>query len=487
MSVRVRIAPSPTGFLHVGNVRSALFNWLFARHHGGTFILRVDDTDQARSERAYEDDILAGLRWLGLDWDEGVEAGGPHGTYRQSDRFDRYLRVAEDLLSQGKAYYDSRSAEELDELRNRAQAEQKPPAFYIRKPDNSDNAVDRARIADGETPVVRFSVPQDRAVTFTDVVRDEMEFAAHVVDDFVILRSDGSPTYHLASTVDDVDYEITHVARGEDLLSSTPKHILLTEAMGARPPTYAHLPLLFGPDGKKLSKRHGDTSLRAYRQAGYLADAMFNYMSLLGWSLDPENEMFSRDDAIAAFDLESVQKSPAVFDVDKLGWMNGLYIRAMDADAFGRAAVAATELDLSRDLDEAERDRLADIAPLVQERVRLLSEVGPAVRFLFDDVEYDEPAWAKTMKGDAKRALEAAASALESADPWDVGAIETVLRAMLDAEGLSARKGLQPIRVAISGSNVSPPLFESLAALPKHVAITRITEAAARISDPPLA
>ena len=176
MSVRVRIAPSPTGFLHVGNVRSALFNWLFARHHGGTFILRVDDTDQARSERAYEDDILAGLRWLGLDWDEGVEAGGPHGTYRQSDRFDRYLRVAEDLLSQGKAYYDSRSAEELDELRNRAQAEQKPPAFYIRKPDNSDNAVDRARIADGETPVVRFSVPQDRAVTFTDVVRDEMEF-----------------------------------------------------------------------------------------------------------------------------------------------------------------------------------------------------------------------------------------------------------------------------------------------------------------------
>lgn len=481
MSVRVRIAPSPTGYLHVGNVRSALFNWLFARHHGGTFILRIDDTDQARSEQRYTDDILSGFRWLGLDWDEGIEVGGPHGTYRQSDRFDRYRSVVDDLLEQGKAYYDFRSTEDLDQLRTMAHKEQKSPGFYIRRPDASDLANDRALLDAGRTAVVRFSVPQGSPVTFTDIVRQDMAFAADVVDDFVILRSDGSPTYHLASTVDDVDYEITHVARGEDLLSSTPKHILLTEAMGARPVTYAHLPLLFGPDGKKLSKRHGDTSLRAFREAGYLPDSMFNYMSLLGWSLDAENEVFSRADAIAAFDLADVQKSPAVFDVDKLGWMNGLYVRAMDSESFLRSAMASTELDLGRDLDEAERGRLADIAPLVQERVKFLTEVGPSVRFFFADVEYDETSWKKTMKGDAKRALESAAAALEALDGWALEAIEATLRAMLESEELSARKGLQPIRVAISGSNVSPPLFESLAALERQVAVDRIVAAATLI------
>ena len=482
MSVRVRIAPSPTGFLHVGNVRAALFNWLFARRHGGTFILRIDDTDQARSEQQYTEDILAGLRWLGLDWDEGVEVGGPHGTYRQSDRFDRYREVAESLLESGMAYYDFRLTDELEALRTEAQRQKLPPAFYIRRPDHSDLASDRARAAD-EQPVMRFSVPQGEPIAFEDLVRDEMVFEAHVVDDFVILRSDGSPTYHLASTVDDVDYEITHVARGEDLLSSTPKHILLARAMGAEPVTYAHLPLLFGPDGKKLSKRHGDTSLRTFREGGYLPEAMANYMSLLGWSLDPENEVFSREEAVAAFELADVQKSPAVFDVEKLAWMNGLYIRAIDPDDFLIAAVGSSELDLDRDLDDDERLRLAKIAPLVQERVKFLAEIGPSVRFFFADVDYDEMSWNKTMKGDAKRALTAASTALGALDSWAVGPIEAVLRAMLETEELNARKGWQPIRVAVTGSNVSPPLFESLASLPKDTVIERINAAASRLPD----
>ena len=482
MSVRVRIAPSPTGFLHVGNVRAALFNWLFARRHGGTFILRIDDTDQARSEQQYTDDILAGLRWLGLDWDEGIEVGGPHGTYRQSDRFDRYRQVVESLLESGMAYYDFRSTDELEALRNEAQRQKLAPAFFIRRPDHSDLVSDRARAVD-EPAVVRFSVPQGEPITFEDLVRDQMVFESHVVDDFVILRSDGSPTYHLASTVDDVDYEITHVVRGEDLLSSTPKHILLARAMGAEPATYAHLPLLFGPDGKKLSKRHGDTSLRAFREGGFLPEAMSNYMSLLGWSLDPENEVFSRQQAIEAFDLADVQKSPAVFDVEKLAWMNGLYIRAMDPDDFLIAAVGSSELDLDRDLDDEERLRLAEIAPLVQERVKFLAEIGPSVRFLFADVDYDEASWNKTMKGDAKRALTAASTMLAALDDWALEPIETALRGMLEAQELNARKGWQPIRVAVTGSNVSPPLFESLASLPKDTVIERINAAASSLPD----
>ena len=475
-TIRLRIAPSPTGYLHIGNVRAALFNWLYARRHGGVFIVRVDDTDQARSDDRYIEDVVEGFRWLGLDWDEGIEVGGPHGTYRQSDRFGRYREVAERFVEAGRAYYDFRSAEELNELRARARREKKAPGYYIRRPPDSGPEDGRRRMAAGDRGVVRFSTP-GHAVEFTDLVRGTVRFEPDAIDDFVILRSDGSPTYHLASTVDDVDYRITHVARGEDLLSSTPKHILMTEALSAERPVYAHLPLLFGPDGRKLSKRHGDTALRSYREGGYLAAAVFNYMSLLGWSLDPENEIFSRDQAVAAFDLTDVQKSPAIFDAEKLGWMNGVYMRAMDSAAFSELAVRAVEDDLERKLDAGERERLGIIGPLVQERTKLTTEIGPAARFLFADISYDEKAWRKVMKGDADRALAAAQAALEALEEWTTAGIEQALRAMLATESLSARKGFQPLRVAITGSNISPPLFESLAALPRDVAIARIVAA----------
>ncbi len=482
MTVRLRIAPSPTGFLHVGNARSAVFNWLYARRMGGVFIVRVDDTDRARSEQQYEDDILIGLRWLGLDWDEGIEVGGPHGTYRQSDRTDRYQEVAEDLVERGLAYYSFRTPEELEGLRDRAQKEGKPPGYHIRGPEMPlDEA--RERVAGGEPAVVRMAVPPG-PVEFADIVRGEMVFQHDAIDDFVILRSDGSPTYHLASTVDDIDYQITHVARGEDLLSSTPKHIILTEAMGAERPQYAHLPLLFGPDGRKLSKRHGDTSLRAYRELGILPDAMFNYMSLLGWSLDPETELFTREEAIAAFDLAAVSKSPAVFDPQKLVWMNGIYIRKMPVEEFTVWATAALEEELGRDLDAAERVRLARVAPLAQERVSLMSEIAASVRYLFaDEIEVDETAWRKVMRADAPRALAAATDALMAVESWTTEEIESALKAMLEREDLNPRQGLQPLRVAISGSNVSLPLYESMEALGRERTLGRLRKAAERLEQ----
>ncbi len=473
MTVRVRVAPSPTGYLHVGNARAALFNWLFARHNEGTFILRVDDTDLERSTPEFETDILASLRWLGLDWDEGVEVGGPHGTYRQSDRLRHYQERAADLVESGAAYYDDRTPEDLEELRNRAQREKVHPGHYIRRP---------ATPATGG--VIRLSVPQDRAVAFRDLVRGSVSFEARDVDDFVILRSDGTPTYHLASTVDDVDYGITHVARGEDLLPSTPKHILLTRALGAEPPTYAHLPLLFGPDGKKLSKRHGETALSHYRDAGYLPDAVFNYLSLLGWSIDGDRTIFTRDEAVEAFDLADVSGNPAVFDPDKLSWMNGEYMRAMDPAEFRALARPHIESAVGRHLDSQDWARFEAVSDLVQERTRLLPEAGAQVRFLFEDFDvYDATAWDKVMAKDGVGAiLDSALERLTAVEDWSSESIETALRDMLEGLGIGAGKGLQPLRVAVTGSSVSPPLFESISALGKEKTLQRLTRARGLLS-----
>lgn len=473
MTVRVRIAPSDTGSIHVGNVRSALFNWLFARHNGGTFIVRIDDTDIERSDPAHLADIVAGLRWLGLDWDEGIEVGGPHGTYKQSDRFDRYREVARALVESGHAYFDDRPAEVLDEMRDRAQREGKHPGTYIRRLDPP-----------ATTGVIRFSVPEDEPVVFRDVVRGEMRFEADSVDDFVILRSNGVPTYHLASTVDDVDYEITHVIRGEDLLSSTPKHVLLAQALGAEPATYAHLPLLFGPDGKKLSKRHGDTSLAAYREGGYLPEAVLNFLAILGWSIGEDREIFTADEAVAAFTLERVSKNPAVFDTDKLLWMNSEYIRALDADDFVERARPWVTSALGRDLSADEWRVFVDIAPLVQERAKLLTEVAPQVTFLFqDDLEYDEASWDKVMtKEGVDQILSDAVSRLDAVDPFSTDAIEATLRSLAEERGIGAGKAFQPVRVAVTGSSISPPLFESIAALGRERSVARIRGALVRLA-----
>ena len=283
--MKLRIAPSPTGQLHIGNARTALFNWLYAKANNGTFLVRIDDTDTDRSTSEYQKDIIENLKWLGLNWDEGIEVGGLHGSYKQSSRFDRYQEVAENLLSRNLAYED-----------------------------------------DG---AIRFKVPNDGSIEFEDYIRGKMSFNLSDVEDFVILRSDKSPTYHLASTVDDLDYGITIIARGEDILSSTPKHIMLFKAMDANLPDFCHLPLLFGPDGKKLSKRHGDTSVAAFKSKGILSEAMFNYLCLLGWSPGNDLEKFDIDTAISKFDLKNVLPNSAIFDEKKLLWLNGLYILSL--------------------------------------------------------------------------------------------------------------------------------------------------------------
>ncbi len=472
MNVRVRIAPSPTGLVHVGNVRAALFNWMFARHHDGVFILRIDDTDRERSEQQYEDEIKEGFRWLGLDWDEGVDVGGEYGPYRQSDRMDRYREVVEQLVESGHAYYDDRSTEELESLRQKAQKEKLHPNFFIRRPARAATA-----------GVVRFSVPQDASVEFEDAIRGEVRFGSEVIDDFVIYRSNGTPTYHLASTTDDLDHAITHVIRGEDLLSSTPKHILLSRAIGGAEPRYAHLPLIMGPDGKPLSKRHGPTSLKEFRDRGFLPEAFRNYLSLLGWSIDGDRTVFTTEEAVAAFDLSDVSKNPAVFDTAKLEWMNGEYIRALPESEFIERVRPHVVSGLGRELDSDEWAQFSEMAPVVQERTKFFSDAGQQVGFLFtDEVIYDEPSWAKVMeKEGVSDVLRVSSEKLAVLDRFDHDSVEAALRSMLEELEIGARKGLQPLRVAVTGSQVSPPLFESISVLGKDRTLNRLAYCVERI------
>jgi glutamyl-tRNA synthetase len=473
MTVRVRFPPSPTGYLHVGTGRTALYNWLFARHHGGVLVFRIDDTDGERNRDEYYQDILEGLKWLGVDWDEGMEVGGPNAPYRQSQRLDRYREVAAQLVASGCAYYDFATEADLAGLRASATASGVSPIYDGRFRLPADQAA--AKVAAGEVAPIRFAVPRPGATTFEDLIRGDLTFDHSNVDDFVILRSDGTPTYHLASTVDDVDHRITHVIRGEDLLPSTPKHILITKAMGAPPATYAHLSLLTGSDGAKLSKRHGATSLHSYREQGILPEAMRNYLAILGWSPGPDEEVVSLDVMLERFDLGAVSRNPAVFDLVKLEWMNGVYIRALDGADFAERAQPLVDADLGRPLDAGEVLAFRSIAPLVQERSRRLTEVAPQVRFLFSEVTMDPASWKAAMSSpDARTALEGAVAGLHDLEGWELPDIERVLREMLERTGLGARKGLQPIRVAITGSTVSPPLFESLEVLGRERSMARL-------------
>ncbi|MDX1690487.1 MAG: glutamate--tRNA ligase [Acidimicrobiia bacterium] len=482
MTVRVRFAPSPTGYLHVGGARTALFNWLFARGRGGTFILRSDDTDTERSTAAFQEDILESMRWLGLDWDEGIDVGGDEATYRQSERLERYREVADGLLDAGDAYRCFCTPEELDERRKQAMAEGSAPGYDGRCRE-LDPAEATRRVEAGEAASVRLAVPRPGETVFDDIVRGEVRFDHANVDDFVILRSSGMPTYHLASSVDDADFRITHVVRGEDLLSSTPKHILIGEALGGTDIRYAHLSLLQGPDGRKLSKRHGDTAIKAYREAGYLPEAMRNYLALLGWSPGDDETVVTLDEMVERFGLDAVSKNPAVFDTAKLEWMNGVYIRELGLDDFVDRTVPLVETLVGRSLDADDRATFVEIAPHVQERAKLLPEVADQVRFLFvDAVEYDETSWQKVMTApEARIALDGALARLGDLDPWSVDGVEAALREMLEEYGLSARKGFQSLRVAVSGSSVSPPLFESIAALGRARTLDRLRAAFQRL------
>jgi len=470
--VRVRFAPSPTGYLHVGGARTALFNWLYARHTGGTFILRIEDTDFERSTQEMVEGILVGMRWIGLDWDEG--------PFFQSQRLELYRATAARLVESGHAYYCFCTKESLEHRRAAAQtqgqaAKDDDPCRRIPRDD-----AERRRAA-GEAAAVRFAVPESGSTRFDDAVFGPIDIAHAEIEDFVLLRSDGVPTYHLSVVADDLDMRITHVIRGADHVSNTPKQKLLYEALGAPLPVFAHVPLILGPDKTRLSKRHGATSVIAYKDEGFLPEAFRNYLALLGWSPpDSTKEIMSDRELIALFSLEGISHSNAVFDRTKLEWLNAEYIRAMPVDALTERLLPIVRA-AGYDVDPGKMQR---IAPLIQERIKLLRDVLTAADFFFvDELPPYDTALLIPQKGDlamAKKALERAREVLAHTD-FNHQALDQALRGAAKEMGLKAGQMFQPIRVAVTGRTASPPLFETLEVLGRDVSLARIARAIDKI------
>lgn len=485
--VRVRFCPSPTGNPHVGLIRSALYNWAFARHYGGTFVFRIEDTDAARdTEESYEA-LLATLRWLGLDWDEGPEAGGDYGPYRQSERRDIYADVAARLLEAGKAYRCYCTTEELDERREAARAAGKPSGYdgHCRELTAEQIA---AYEAEGREPVLRMRTP-DHEVSFTDLIRGEISVDADNLFDYVLVRANGHPLYTLVNPVDDALMRITHVLRGEDLLSSTPRQLVMHQALrdlglaGGPMPRFAHLPLVTGEGGKKLSKRDPESSLQHYLDRGFLREGLLNYLALLGWSIGDDREVFSMEEMAEAFDITRVNASAARFDLKKAEAINGIWMRQLGTDEFAERMIPHLQEAglLERPPAQESIELLRAAAPLVQERMTVLDESVGMLGFLFiadDAFTLDEKDAAKVLTADARPVLEAAQRALEGVDEWATEPIETALRAaLIDDMGLKPRVAFGPVRVAVTGRRVSPPLFESLELLGRERTLRRIAAA----------
>jgi glutamyl-tRNA synthetase len=483
--VRVRFAPSPSGDLHVGNIRTALYDWAFARRTGGTFVLRIEDTDQTRVTAEYIASALDTLRWLGLQWDEGPEAGGRYGPYLQSERLSIYAEWLDHLLRTGQAYYCYCTPEELAARREAARSGGGPSGYDAHCRVLTAEQVAAYR-AEGRKPVVRFRMPEG-STTFTDLVRGEVTFDHAHVPDFVLARADGSPLYTLAVAVDDVLMKITHVVRGEDLLSSTPRQIAVYRAMGVAEadfPVFAHLPYVLGKDGQRLSKRNGVVSVNWYREEGFLPEAIDNYLALLGWSPGDNREEFSLADLAAEFDLARVNKNPAQFDVKKLEAINGDKIRALEpADFVARITPFLERVEMVATPPGADQAALIEAAaPLIQTRIGRLTEAVGMLAFLFagDDGGFKvEPEDAERfLTPDALPVLQAAEVALAEVEPWTHEAIEAALReALIEGLGLKPRVAFAPVRVAVTGKRVSPPLYQSIELLGRERTLHRLAAA----------
>jgi len=478
MAPRVRFAPSPTGYLHVGGARTALFNWLYARRHGGTFVLRIEDTDVERSSEEMVEGILDGLRWLGLEWDEGPHVGGPYGPYFQSERLERYHVMAERLVTDDQAYYCYCTPERLKAERDKAEARGEAWKYdrtCLRLPPEEIARLEAA----GASRAIRFKVPEGHT-SFDDAVHGRIEFDHDNIEDFVILRSDRYPTYHLSVVVDDVDMEITDVIRGDDHISNTPKHVLLFSAFESPAPRFAHVPLILGPDKKRLSKRHGATSVMEYKRLGYLSDAMVNFLALLGWSPGDDRELMTRAELIEAFSLEGISGGNAVFNVEKLDWMNGQYIARLPLDEFAahvepllRAAGVWPEIPTSE-----QRAWLMRVLELLRPRAKRLTDfVEQAWPFLVDTVEYDAEAVEKHLSApNLHDHVSALVNALRTTTPFDEPHVEAAVRGTASERGLKAGSLIHATRVAVTGRTTSPGLFEVLALLGRDRTLQRLEQ-----------
>jgi glutamyl-tRNA synthetase len=454
-SVRVRFAPSPTGALHIGGARTALYNWLLARKSGGTLVLRIEDTDRERSTPENVEQILDALRWLELDWDEG--------PLSQFERRERHAEAVRRLLEAGHAYPDAATAEDV-----KAYKREHADAGYRGEP------------ADVPGAAVRLRVPDEGETVVDDLIRGPVSFVNRTLDDFVIARADGTPLYNLAVAVDDAEMEITHVVRGDDHLSNAPKQLLVLTALGVAPPRYAHLPLLHGPDGRKLSKRHGAASVQELRESGYLPEAVRNYLALLGWGTTDDETILSTEELIERFEIERVGVAAAIFDEQKLRWMNGRYMRALPLAEYVDAVAAHFERE-SHQAAVADRERLTAVCEIVQDKAQTLAEVWPLVRFAFEPPVNDPRAWERVMKPEVAPRIEAALETLRDLERFDAPSIEAALRSLTERLDARPKDVYQPVRVAITGTTVSPGIFESLAVLGKEVAVGRVEAALRRL------
>lgn len=457
-----------------------MFDWLFARHTGGKFILRIEDTDRMRMVEGSLEEIMNDLRWLGLQWDEGPEVGGEYGPYFQSERLDIYRKYAEQLIEQGHAYYCYCTSERLEEMRKTQQAEGKPTGYDRRCRYLSDE--EKARLeAEGGRKVVRFAMPVDGTTTYRDFIRGELSFDNALQDDFVMLKSDGFPTYNFASVVDDTLMKISHVIRGEEYISSMPKYVHLYAALGWEQPEWVHVPLILGPDRSKLSKRHGAVNFSSYIEEGYLPEALINYLALLGWSSGGDRDLYSIDELIQEFTLEGIINHPAIFDAQKLLWMNGVYIRQADLDRLiGLILPYLQKAGLvSESPSSEEMDYLRKIVPLIQDRLKLLSEApGMLDIFLLEKPQMDQKAVDKWIDRPETPALLArVADRLETLDDWSIDSIETAVREAGAEVGAEGGKVIHPVRVAATGRTVGPGLFETLEALGRDRVVARLRKA----------
>ena len=483
--VRTRFAPSPTGYPHVGNIRTALFAWLFARHNGGSFIVRIEDTDVARKVEGTVEAILDSLRWLGLDWDEGPEVGGKYGPYFQSQRLDKYHEIAQQLISQGDAYYCYCSPQRLEEMRAEQVRRKQPPGYdrHCRELSREERA---KKEAEGIIPVVRFKTPLEGQTRFNDLIWGDVVFENNTIDDFVLLKSDGYPTYHLANIVDDHLMEISHVIRAEEWLSSTPRHVLMYQALGFEPPNFAHLPMLLGADRSKLSKRHGAVSITEYFEQGYLPEAMVNFLALLGWSLDDRTEILSRQELIDNFSLERVNRTAAIFNRDKLNWMNGVYVRSLTLEDFVQRSLPFLDKNLPSEVKRPlSIDYVRQIMPLIQERAKTLVEVAELAQFFFvEELDYAPGLLiGKNMSRElTTEALKTARPRLGELKVFDAESLEALLRPLAVELGLKTGQLFGALRVAVTGRTAAPPLFQTMAVLGKGRCLKRIEAALDRLS-----